>query len=306
MRSNMTQNLGTKAGPLINQGGLIAGDAYKKPRSEVEVSEYAKYFGTYSGADIKVVVHYPYDATMEKALQRVKAEAEAELAAEEATFWAERGGMNSKQFADAIERLQVIRGEIDQLDGEISSAKNVPTSKTLGEIQTISVGSYRDKAPVRPLGSVYPRGYTRGARSISGSMVFTIFHEHVFHELMRLNLNYYSTGSSDFDRYIYSTVLIDQLPPIDISMVFANEYGAISHMGLYGVEFFQEGMTFSIEDIYSESVVQYVARDFDPLRMIDQREIDGHGVSDYWSNTASDMLRENQIVAYRTRRDPFI
>jgi hypothetical protein len=302
----MTQNLGTKAGPLINQGGLIAGDAYKDPNSYAQVSEFAKYYGTYSGADVKVIVHYPYDATMQKALESVKAQYEAELIVEEALFWEERGDLGTKAFADSIERLQVLRAEIDKLDNEILAASNVPTSKTLGEIQTISIGSYRDKGPVRPLGSVYPRGYTRGPRSISGSMVFTLFHEHVFHELMTLGLNAYSTGSSDFDRYTYTTMLIDQLPPIDISMVFANEYGAISHMGLYGVEFFQEGMTFSIEDIYSESVVQYVARDFDPLRTVDQRQIDGHGITNSWANTASDMLREKQIVAYRTRRDPFI
>ena len=298
-------NLGTGAGPLIPSGGLIAGDAYQNPRSP-QVSEYAKYYGTYSGADIKVVVHYPHDPTMDKALQIVKAEAEAELATEEAWFFANRGDLGTRAFADQLEKHQVLRAEIQNLDAEISNMQNIPTSKTLGEIQTISIGSYRDKGPVRPLGSVYPRGYVRGPRSISGSMIFTIFHEHVFSELMRLNLNYYSTGSSDFDRYTYTTMLIDQLPPIDISLVFANEYGAISHMGIYGVEFFQEGMTLSIEDIYTESVVQYVARDFDPLRMIDQREIDGHGVSNSWNQTASDMLREKQIVAYRTRRDPFI
>lgn len=296
-------NLGTKAGPLIPSGGLIAGDV----PNYAQVSEYAKYYGTYSGADIKVVVHYPYDPVLEKALNVVKAEVEAELAKEEAYYWANRGTLSTRAFADQITKLQALRAELASLDEEVAKAKNVPTSKTLGEIQTISVGSYRDKAPVRTLGSVYPRSYTRGPRSISGSMIFTIFHEHVFTELMRMgNMRYYSTGSSDFDRYTYTTMLADQLPPLDISLVFANEYGAISHMGLYGVEFFQEGMTFSIEDIYSENTIQYVARDFDPLRIVDQREIDGQGVTKSWSMTASDMLREKQIVGYRTRRNPFI
>lgn len=297
------QNLGTKAGPLVPQGGLIAGDV----PTYAQVSEYAKYYGTYSGADIKVVVHYPYDPTLEKALRIVRAEIESELATEEAFFWANKDSLGMKAFASHIEKLQALRNELEGLDEEIAGANSLPTSKTIGEIQTISIGSYRDKAPVRTLGSVYPRSYTRGPRSISGSMIFTIFHEHVFTDLMRLgNMRYYSTGSSDFDNYTYTTMLADQLPPIDISLVFANEYGAQSHMGLYGVEFFQEGMTFSIEDIYSENTLQYVARDFDPLRIIDQREIDGQGVSKNWSNTASQMLREKQLVSYRTRRNPFI
>lgn len=294
--------LGTAAGPLIPSGGLIAGDVSKYAK----VSEYAKYYGTYSGADIKVIVHYPHDPTMEKALRAVQAKAQSELLQEEEYYAANRKNMKTREFADRIIAQQVLRAEIEALDNEIFESKNVPSSKTLGELQTISIGSYRDKAPVRPLGSVYPRGYTRGPRSISGSMIFTLFHEHVFHEIMKLSMRAYSTGSSDFDRYTYTTMLIDQLPPLDISLIFANEYGAISHMGLYGVEFFQEGMTFSIEDIYSESVVQYVARDFDPLRIVDQRETDAQGISKQWSNTASDLLREKQIVSYRTRRNPYI
>jgi len=298
--------LGTKAGPIIpSKNDLVAGPSPTTKRN-AQVSNYAKFYGTYSGADIKVVVHYPHDPVIEKALQVVKSRTELELAEEEAYFWANRGDFNTAALAHQTKLIQAIRGEIEDLDSQIAKAKNVPTSKTLGELQTISVGSYRDKSPVRPLGSVYPKGYVRGPRTISGTMVFTIFHEHVLHELMQLNLRQYSTGSSDYDRHLYTTMLIDQLPPLDISFIFANEYGAISHMALYGVEFFQEGMTFSIEDIYSESTIQYVARDFDPMRIVDRREIDGQGVSKTWTNTASDMLREKQIVAHRIRRDPFI
>lgn len=101
-------------------------------------------------------------------------------------------------------------------------------------------------------------------------------------------------------------MLADQLPPLDISLIFANEYGAISHMMFYGVEFFQEGGTFSIEDIYSENVVQYIARDIDPMRIVEQRDIDGQGITKEWATTASKMLREKQILAHLTRRNPFI
>jgi hypothetical protein len=140
-------------------------------------------------------------------------------------------------------------------------------------------------------------------------MIFTVFYEHVFNQLMRANLRYYNTGTSDFDRYAYTTMLADQMPPIDISLVFANEYGAVSYMGLTGVEFFQEGGTFSVEDIYSESTIQYIARDLDPMRAIDKREIDGRGVSESWVNTASNILQEERYLnssGHILRRNPFI
>jgi len=101
--------------------------------------------------------------------------------------------------------------------------------------------------------------------------------------------------------------LIDQLPPLDISLIFANEYGAISHMGIWGVEFMQEGATFSIEDIFSESVVQYVARDLDPMRLVSKREKNGQGVDPTWSKTASNLSYEKaNLNAHITRRNPYI
>jgi hypothetical protein len=48
----------------------------------------------------------------------------------------------------------------------------------------------------------------------------------------------------------------------------ANEYGAVSRMALYGVEFLNTGYTFSIEDLLLEEIVQFVARDIDPLNSI--------------------------------------
>ena len=296
-------NIGTRAGPLMPSGGLIAGD----PNVETPViSEYGKYYGTYSGADIKVVVHYPQDPTIERALNLVRAEIEAELLVKETQVAVERQELDNLAFINAVEELNSLRAELESIDEEINKIKDLPTSKVLGEITSIAISNFRDKVPCRSLGSVYPKSFTRGPRTIGGTMVFTIFHEHVFHELMQIGLGYYSTGSSDFDKYVYSTMLADQLPPLDISLIFANEYGAISHMGLWGVEFFQEGMTFSIEDIYSENQLHYVARDFDPLRIVSQRQIDGTGVRKEWNQTATTMLREKLITSHRIRRNPFI
>ena len=135
-------------------------------------------------------------------------------------------------------------------------------------------------------------------------MIFTLFNTHVLSELLEMNLSYYNTGQMrDKDFYTDTTVLIDQLPPLDISLLLANEYGSVSRMGLYGVEFLQEGGTFSIEDLFSEVTVQYVARDLDPMRILMQRDLDDKGVLKTFSpKTASQLNDENSTVL---RRNPW-
>ena len=304
----MLQNLGTKAGPLIPGGDLQIAGNQDSPLGTIRTSEMMSY-GSYSGADIKVIVHYPQNT------QEI-----AELYAEQQTLEAEMlnvlyeidrvaGDQNINAAPEELlAQIDIIDQELVRVNEALARRKSI-TSKTLGEIQTISWGIFREKAPVRTLGSVYPRSFTRGPRTISGSMIFTVFYEHALHELMELNLRYYSTGTTDFDRHHYTTMLADQLPPLDVSLVFANEYGAISHMGLWGLEFFQEGGTFSIQDIYSENTMQYVARDLDPMRTVAQREIDSHGVTNDWVDTASHMLARQERIGLRghvIRRNPFI
>jgi hypothetical protein len=52
-----------------------------------------------------------------------------------------------------------------------------------------------------------------------------------------------------------------------------NEYGNISRMALYGVEFLNNGQTMSIEDLLLEEVLQFVALDMDPLTDITDKAI---------------------------------
>jgi len=277
-------------------------------------------WGSYSGADIKVVVHLPRDWTAEETMLNERAQLEKEL--QELTGPATFTNNNPKQRTIDAEPSQVYSQDyvyktdkahsalvyrIAEIDEEIRKRRSIPSSKVLGELQTISYSIFREKTPVRTLGSVYPRGFVRGPRTIAGSMVFTVFHKHVLSDILALNLKFYNTGTSDHDKYLYTSNLPDQLPPLDISLVFANEYGSVSHMGIWGVEFVQEGVTFSIEDIFTENVVQYVARDLDPMRVVDKREVDGHGIREEWSTTASQLNRDKNFEEdVNIRRNQFI
>ena len=91
-------------------------------------------------------------------------------------------------------------------------------------------------------------------------MIFTIFNEHALSRLVRAMGNSRTYGERDTE---LSTLLPDQLPPIDLTLVFANEYGSLSDLRLYGVEFVTDGQVFSIEDLLSESTMNFVCRDAD-------------------------------------------
>lgn len=52
----------------------------------------------------------------------------------------------------------------------------------------------------------------------------------------------------------------DQIPPFDVTLAAANEYGALAIMRIFGVEILNEGYGVSIDDIVSEQQHTYVAR----------------------------------------------
>jgi len=146
----------------------------------------------------------------------------------------------------------------------------------LMDLQTLSISSHREKFPVRTLGRVYPKSHTRGQRTIAGSMIFTLFNKAALWDLLQASVNFYSTGvaensgeGSSFPEM--STVLVDQLPPFDITIVCSNELGDNSYLTLYGVEIVNEGLVLSIQDIITENTMQFVAMDYDVMRPLGER-----------------------------------
>jgi hypothetical protein len=282
-----------------------------------QVSDYMGY-GSYSGADIKVIVHIPKSLKKKRELE--KAVEDIRQKVEDDTKAIEKGYAKYRKNPDAIETsdllaindledgLGILTEELLKAESDLKSFLEMPVTQTLAELQSISWSIYREKSPVRPIGSVYPRAYTRGPRPIAGTMVFTVFYKHVFHELLEGNHLVYSTGARDVDEQQNTPTLPDQLPPMDISLQFANEYGAISYMGLYGVEFIQDGGTFSIEDILSENVVQYVARDLDPISATQFSTRNAQGPTGMWTTSVSGLMSGDTESIYTTekRRNPFI
>ena len=62
------------------------------------------------------------------------------------------------------------------------------------------------------------------------------------------------------DQEVVAPWFADQIPPFDITLAAANEYGSLAVMRIYGVEILNEGFGVSIDDILSEQQMTYVAR----------------------------------------------
>jgi len=53
---------------------------------------------------------------------------------------------------------------------------------------------------------------------------------------------------------------VDQIPPFDVTLAAANEYGSLAIMRIFGIELLNEGYGVSIDDMVSETQYTYVAR----------------------------------------------
>lgn len=133
----------------------------------------------------------------------------------------------------------------------------------LGELQTISYSVHRENTPIRTLGHVNPRGFVKGARTIAGSLIFTVFNEYAFYRIKEfkkalLEKNY--------------APLADMLPPFDVVLSFFNEYGLAAKMKIYGITIVDEGQTMSVDDLITEQTYTYMARGLQPLMHLDTAE----------------------------------
>lgn len=133
---------------------------------------------------------------------------------------------------------------------------------TIGSLTTISYSMYRNKVPVINIGRTNINGITRGSRIYAGTMVFTLINKHWLRELQ------------DQADYLadFPTLKTDELPLFDIMIVSANEYGSACSMFIYGVDLTDEAQTLSIEDLFTENVFKFVAREvsvFDKIKIND-------------------------------------
>lgn len=125
----------------------------------------------------------------------------------------------------------------------------------MGTMTTLTYSTYREKKQVRTLGRISTKGIVKGPRTVAGTMIFSVIEEHFVNELIERSPILQS----------YAKLKPDELPPFDIIVTAANEYGQGARMVIYGVTFMEDSMTLSIEDLFTENTLTYYARDIDVL-----------------------------------------
>ena len=74
--------------------------------------------------------------------------------------------------------------------------------------------------------------------------------------------------SVESDQIVMSPFYADQVPPFDVTLTAANEYGDLAVARIFGVEFLNEGWGISIDDLVSEKQYTYLARTVDWWRHV--------------------------------------
>lgn len=174
-------------------------------------------------------------------------------------------------------------------------------SAVVGEVQGVSYTVTREKAPLYTMGSADPRSFSRGKRGIAGSLIFLVFDRSGLLDAMRddtylanrweinaqtqdssevaedLNgsiAGSTATGTETDPRYQVSTGASDkvwataryhdQIPPFDLVITAANEYGHTCRMSVQGVEVMNVGSGMSVDDITTDESCTFVARSVTP------------------------------------------
>lgn len=169
----------------------------------------------------------------------------------------------------------------------------------IGSLSGITWSVTREKAPIYTMGSPNPRSFSRGKRGIAGSLIFTVFDRPALYSMLDAasNVNDQSVkyftrthnilpgaGGTGPERHrgivpvgtqhlgVQEGVpyYADQIPPFDVTITFANEYGQAAVRSIYGLEILNEGSGASMDDIVIEETMTFVARDLGPMIASDQ------------------------------------
>ena len=90
----------------------------------------------------------------------------------------------------------------------------------LGSLQTMSYSTHQDRAPVRSIGNINAIDYVQGQRTIAGTMVFAMFHQHWMTPLLE-----------ELEDHVPNTdIWSDELPALNLTISMANEYGYKSNI----------------------------------------------------------------------------
>lgn len=122
----------------------------------------------------------------------------------------------------------------------------------LGTLSMLSYSVHRDKFPVVSLGMRGTRGFTRGHRTIAGSLAFQSIDTDAFFRLTKAMAETIGRNDSQY-------ILADELPPFDVIVTAINEEGGSSVFGLFGLTILDFGTSFALEQLIPNETYSFIA-----------------------------------------------
>jgi hypothetical protein len=139
-------------------------------------------------------------------------------------------------------------------------------------INAISWSIHRSKPAAVSLGEEGINNRGNSIRTIAGSIIFSIFDEN---PITAIYPEEYLRNAHPQRIVRKNIIRPDDLPPIDLIVIMTNEYGFVSTMTLFGVQFMDSGGSIGINQLVNEEVIQYTALDIDMMHPI-QPNADGY------------------------------
>ena len=172
----------------------------------------------------------------------------------------------------------------------------------VGELRAISYAIQREKAPEFVMGWKSARGFSRGKRGISGTLVWAVFTNFPLLNKLGPDRNYqpwlppneakvgqvlstFGSQASTNDQYASydgarqleegdwegvsekaQPSYLDQILPFNITILAANEYGKMARQDILGVEIINYGSGMSVDDISQDQSMTFIALDITPFR----------------------------------------
>lgn len=173
--------------------------------------------------------------------------------------------------------------------------------KLIGTLSSITVSVVREVNPLWSMGSSDFRAVAKGKRSVSGTLVFTVFDKDpivrdifndmtksdLFETALTENTDFTSNSGGLWEAAVSAQTLsikaaqnvrnlvagqtrryADQLPPFDITISMTNENGASSVAAVRQIYIVSQGGGWSTHDLESDQVYSYIARFYEPLTPI--------------------------------------
>jgi disulfide oxidoreductase YuzD len=154
----------------------------------------------------------------------------------------------------------------------------------IGSLNSISYSIYRSKFPVLGLGRITPKGFTRGARTITGTLNFMDFNQSIVFDLMKeMKENGYK-------------IIMDEMPMFDVTVTLANEFGERSTFTIYGVTSFTESKNITVKGIEISTFYEFFALDITPLTSLKNKRTENEDKKNIINNVNIDDEKNIKIV----------